>query len=82
MKKTETVEQPMVKSYSIGSNATHVSFPDTISSESLTKTMRSMHSDNDISGMIRAAVASGVVHQEVLLEWLNFRTINPVILKR
>ena len=49
-------------------------------SNTLTKSLRKSHSDQEIGMMIKAAVDSGVVHRNVLLEWNNYHTVNPAIL--
>lgn len=52
----------------------------TISPEALTKSIRAQHSDEQITAMLKAAVDSGNLHRNVLLEWATFRTINPAVL--
>jgi hypothetical protein len=48
--------------------------------ESLTKSLRDQHSDGAISEMLKAAVDSNQLHPHVLIEWINYRTINPAVM--
>jgi len=48
--------------------------------ETLTKSIRSQHSDGEISEMLKAAVDANQLHTNVLIEWINYRTINPAVM--
>jgi len=48
--------------------------------EALTKSIRERHSDEQITTLIKHAVDTGVLHRNILLEWSNYRTINPQII--
>jgi hypothetical protein len=50
-----------------------------VTSEKLTKSIRATHSDAEITEMLKCAVDAGVIHRNVLMEWQNFKTINPSI---
>lgn len=50
-----------------------------ITTESLTKSIRELHSDEQITEMLKAAYDLGKIHHNVFLEWQNYRTVNPVI---
>jgi type IV secretory pathway VirB10-like protein len=48
--------------------------------ESLTKSFRSMYPDNVIGLLLKSAVDARQLHHDVLVEWSNYKTINPVVL--
>ena len=51
-----------------------------VTTETLTKSMREKHTDAQITEMLKAACDEGMIHRNVLLEWLNYKTINPALI--
>lgn len=52
-----------------------------VSVEALTKSIRSKFKDSEITDMMKAAYDLGKIHYTTLLEWQNFKTINPSVLE-